>query len=45
VGNRAATYFVPLPAGRNVQTASMDMLLRLLRDLPGSLEYVRRHAA
>jgi putative zinc finger/helix-turn-helix YgiT family protein len=32
-------------AGRNVQTASMDMLLRLLRDLPGSLDYVRRHAA
>jgi putative zinc finger/helix-turn-helix YgiT family protein len=32
-------------AGRNVQTAAMDMLLRLLRDLPGSIEYVRRHAA
>ena len=32
-------------AGRNVQTASMDMLLRLLRDLPGGMEYVRRHAA
>ena len=32
-------------AARNVQTASMDMLLRLIRDLPGSLEYLRRHAA
>lgn len=32
-------------AGRNVQTAAMDMLLRLLRDLPGGIEYVRRHAA
>jgi putative zinc finger/helix-turn-helix YgiT family protein len=32
-------------AGRNVQTGAMDMLLRLLRDLPGSMEYVRRHAA
>lgn len=32
-------------AGRNVQTAAMDMLLRLLRDLPGGIEYVRGHAA
>jgi putative zinc finger/helix-turn-helix YgiT family protein len=32
-------------AGRNVQTGAMDMLLRLLRDLPGGIEYVRRHAA
>jgi len=32
-------------AGRNVQTASMDMLLRMIRDLPGSLDYLRRHAA
>lgn len=32
-------------AGRNVQTAAMDMLLRLLRDLPGGIEYVRRRAA
>lgn len=32
-------------AGRNVQTAAMDVLLRLLRDLPGSLEYLREHAA
>lgn len=32
-------------AGRNVQTASMDMLLRMLRDLPGGIDYVRRHAA
>ena len=32
-------------AGRNVQSASMDMLLRLVRDVPGSLEYLRRHGA
>lgn len=32
-------------SGRNVQSASMDMLLRLIRDLPGSLEYLREHAA
>jgi putative zinc finger/helix-turn-helix YgiT family protein len=32
-------------AGRNVQTAAMDVLLRLLRDLPGSLEYLKRHVA
>jgi len=32
-------------AGRNVQTAAMDVLLRLLRDVPGSLAYLRRHAA
>lgn len=32
-------------AGRNVQTAAMDVLLRLLRDLPESLRYLRRHAA
>jgi putative zinc finger/helix-turn-helix YgiT family protein len=32
-------------AGRNVQTAAMDVLLHLIRDLPGSLEYLRRHAA
>jgi hypothetical protein len=29
----------------NVQTEAMEMLLRLLRDLPGSLAYLRRHAA
>ena len=28
-------------SGRNVQSGSMDVLLRLLRDVPGSLEYVR----
>ncbi len=28
-------------SGRNVQTAAMDMLLRLIRDLPGSIEYLR----
>ena len=32
-------------AGRNVQTAAMDMLLRIIRDLPGSLDYLRTHAA
>jgi putative zinc finger/helix-turn-helix YgiT family protein len=32
-------------AGRNVQSASMDILLRLIRDLPGSIEYLREHAA
>jgi putative zinc finger/helix-turn-helix YgiT family protein len=32
-------------AGRNVQTAAMDVLLRVLRDVPGGLEYLRKHAA
>lgn len=32
-------------AGRVVQTASLDVLLRLLRDLPGSVDYLKRHAA
>ena len=32
-------------AGRNVQTAAMDVLLRLIRDLPGSVRYLRDHAA
>jgi len=32
-------------AGRNVQTASMDVLLRMVRDLPGSIEYLRTTAA
>jgi putative zinc finger/helix-turn-helix YgiT family protein len=32
-------------SGRNVQTAAMDMLLRLMRDLPGSVDYLRDHAA
>jgi HTH-type transcriptional regulator/antitoxin MqsA len=32
-------------AGRNVQTASMDMLLRMIRDVPGSVDYLRKHAA
>lgn len=32
-------------AGRNVQTGAMDVLLRLLRDLPGSLAYLKRRAA
>ncbi len=32
-------------AGRNVQTAAMDLLLRMIRDLPGSIDYLRRAAA
>ena len=32
-------------SGRNVQTAAMDVLMRLLRDVPGSLEYLKGHAA
>lgn len=32
-------------AGRNVQTEAMDTLLRLIRDLPGTIEYLRAHAA
>jgi putative zinc finger/helix-turn-helix YgiT family protein len=32
-------------AGRNVQSAAMDILLRMIRDLPGSIEYLRNHAA
>jgi DNA-binding transcriptional regulator YiaG len=35
----------PWEAGRNVQTGSMDMLLRMLRDVPGTLDYLRRSAA
>jgi putative zinc finger/helix-turn-helix YgiT family protein len=31
-------------SGRNVQTPAMDMLLRLIRDLPGSIDYLRHHA-
>jgi putative zinc finger/helix-turn-helix YgiT family protein len=32
-------------SGRKVQTAALDVLLRLIRDLPGSVEYLRRSAA
>ena len=32
-------------AGRNVQTAAMDLLLRMLRDVPGTLAYLRKNAA
>jgi hypothetical protein len=32
-------------AGRNVQKAAMDILLRLVRDVPDSLAYLRDHAA
>jgi len=28
-------------SGRNVQIAAMDMLLRMIRDLPGSIDYLR----
>jgi putative zinc finger/helix-turn-helix YgiT family protein len=32
-------------SGRNVQTESMDTLLRLIRDVPGTIAYLRRHVA
>ncbi len=32
-------------SGRNVQSAAMDVLLRLIRDMPESLKYLRSHAA
>jgi putative zinc finger/helix-turn-helix YgiT family protein len=32
-------------SGRHVQSAALDVLLRLIRDLPGSLDYLRDHAA
>jgi HTH-type transcriptional regulator / antitoxin MqsA len=32
-------------SGRNVQTAAMDMLLRIIRDLPGGIDYLRGQAA
>ena len=32
-------------AARNVQAASMDMLLRIIRDLPGTVDYLRTHVA
>lgn len=32
-------------AGRLVQSSSMDVLLRLIRDVPQNLSYLRRHAA
>lgn len=32
-------------AGRNVQTRAMDVLLRLLRDVPGTLGYLKALAA
>ena len=32
-------------SGRNAQSAAMDILLRLIRDLPGSIDYLREHAA
>lgn len=32
-------------SGRNAQTEAMDMLLRVIRDLPGTMAYLRAHAA
>lgn len=32
-------------SGRNAQTAAMDLLLRLIRDLSGSVDYLRKRAA
>lgn len=32
-------------SGRNVQTEAMDTLLRLIRDVPGSIAYLRRQVA
>ena len=32
-------------SGRNVQTESMDTLLRLIRDVPGTIAYLRRRVA
>ena len=32
-------------SGRNVQNAAMDILLRMIRDLPGSIDYLRKIAA
>lgn len=32
-------------SGRNAQIAAMGVLLRLIRDLPESLDYLRSHAA
>jgi putative zinc finger/helix-turn-helix YgiT family protein len=32
-------------SGRNAQTAAMDVLLRMIRDLPGSFEFLRELAA
>jgi putative zinc finger/helix-turn-helix YgiT family protein len=32
-------------SGRNVQTEAMDTLVRLVRDVPGTIEYLRHHAA
>lgn len=32
-------------SGRNVQTEAMDTLLRLIRDVPGTIDYLRDHAA
>src|SRR5262249_8675722 len=31
--------------GRNVQTGPMDILLRMIRDLPGTIDFLRGYAA
>ncbi|MBI2565624.1 MAG: type II toxin-antitoxin system MqsA family antitoxin [Candidatus Schekmanbacteria bacterium] len=31
-------------SGRNVQSGALDLLLKLLRDVPGTLDYLRRAA-
>lgn len=32
-------------SGRNVQTAAMDVLMRMIRDVPGNYEYLLQNAA
>jgi putative zinc finger/helix-turn-helix YgiT family protein len=32
-------------SGRKAQTAAMDVLLRMVRDLPGSVDYLKKRAA
>lgn len=32
-------------SGRNVQSGAMDLLLKIIRDVPGTLGYLKQHAA
>ena len=32
-------------SGRNVQNTAMDLLLKVVRDVPGTLDYLRKRAA
>jgi putative zinc finger/helix-turn-helix YgiT family protein len=32
-------------AGRNAQNGAMDVLLKIVRDVPGTLDYLKMHAA